>query len=66
MKPLKVFNEEGQITQFKTKRYKAKTPEELYRLYTSIVATIYPADKKDFRLNPYRVFGVNGAEPRYR
>jgi len=46
MKPLKVFNEEGQITQFKTKRYKAKTPEELYRLYTSIVATIYPADKK--------------------
>ena len=33
---------------------------------TSIVATIYPADKKDFRLNPYRVFGVNGAEPRYR
>ena len=32
---------------------------------TSIVATIYPADKKDFRLNPYRVFGVNGAEPRY-
>ena len=33
--------------------------------YPSIVATIYPADKKDFRLNPYRVFGVNGAEPRY-
>ena len=33
--------------------------------YTSIVASIYPADKKDFRLNPYRVFGVNGAEPRY-
>ena len=32
---------------------------------TSIVASIYPADKKDFRLNPYRVFGVNGAEPRY-
>ena len=32
---------------------------------TSIVATIYPVDKKDFRLNPYRVFGVNGAEPRY-
>jgi len=31
----------------------------------SIVASIYPADKKDFRLNPYRVFGVNGAEPRY-
>jgi len=27
MKPLKVFNEEGQITQFKTKRYKAKNPE---------------------------------------
>jgi len=24
---------------------------------TSIVAAIYPADKKDFRLNPYRVFG---------
>ncbi|RJS86364.1 hypothetical protein CW713_00340, partial [Methanophagales archaeon] len=33
---------------------------------TSIVASIYPADKKDFRLNPYRVFGVNKAEPRYR
>jgi len=24
---------------------------------SSIVATIYPADKKDFRLSPYRVFG---------
>ena len=34
-------------------------------IYTSIVASIYPADKKDFRLNPYRVFGVNGAESRY-
>jgi len=33
---------------------------------TSIVASIYPADKKDFRLNPYRVFGVTVAEPHYR
>ena len=24
--------------------------------YTSIVTSIYTADKKDFRLNPYRVF----------
>ena len=40
-------------------------PEERSEIITSIVASIYPADKKDFRLNPYRVFGVNGAEPRY-
>ncbi|MCW3130121.1 MAG: BREX system Lon protease-like protein BrxL [Methanophagales archaeon] len=36
-----------------------------YFTISSIVASIYPADKKDFRLNPYRVFGVNGAKPRY-